>query len=339
VQEQLWTFVQAAPVSPKTHRPFLALTVVNVGMIGFASNMICSFQLAGLPSNGHFFIALDQKTFEAMRTLNAQAILFDTGNFTGDAVNNRRLIEFYDMVKVKPTFIHQLLLWDVDAMPIDADMVFFEDVLKLFHDATDFETQCDSKEFYRIPYDNDSVAWQVNLGFYKIRPTPVILKLMPIWLEKMYSVPKMQDQSALRRILRQYPTRWLNNDTAIVNVSELFQNDPNITLRFLDPMLVTNAGGLWQEGEENWRAEAKRRKIKRPMAIHFFHIGHLGWKMDLIVQQDLWFVRPNGRCVTKVPKGAVEWPLWNQSQITFLEICAGKHLCNFKTGRSTSNVR
>jgi hypothetical protein len=110
VREQLWTFVRATSVSPTTHRPFLALTVVNVVMIGFASNMICSFQLAGLPRNGHFFIARDANAFKAMRALNAQVILFDTGNFTGDAVNNKRLIEFYDIVKVKPTFMHQLLL-------------------------------------------------------------------------------------------------------------------------------------------------------------------------------------------------------------------------------------
>jgi hypothetical protein len=241
-------------------------------MIVFASNMICSFQLAGLPRNGHFFITLDANAFKAMRALNAQVILFDTGNFTGDAVNNKRLIEFYDIVKVKPTFMHQLLLWDVDAMPIDAGMVFFEDALKLFTDSTHFETQCDSKFFYRIPYDNDSVAWQVNLGFYKFHPNPVILKLMPVWLEKMYTVPKRQDQSALRRILRPCPTGWLNNDTVIVDVHELFHNDTsagNITLPFPDPMLVTNADGLWQEGQEDWRDEAKRRKIKRPMAIRF----------------------------------------------------------------------
>jgi hypothetical protein len=283
-------------------------------MIGFASNMICSAQLSQVPSNAHFFIALDQESYTSMVRLNAQVLLFDTGNFTGDAVNNRRLVEFYDIVKVKPTFIHQLLLWNVEAIPMDADMVFFDNFLPMFMDSADFETQCDSKEFYRIPYENDSVAWQVNLGFYKIHPTPVVMKLMPIWLERMYKAPKIQDQSALRKILRPFPTRWLNNETAIVDVRELFDNNEslqNITLRFLDPMLVTNAGGLWQEGMEDWKAEAKRRNIKRPVAIHFFHIGYVGSKLGLIQEKDLWFVQSNGKCVKQFPNGVVQWPLWN----------------------------
>jgi hypothetical protein len=314
VRQDLWAIVEGAPISAPSGRRFLALTVVNEGMIGFASNMICSFQLAGIPSNYHFFIALDKVARDAMSNLNAQVLLFDTGNFTADAVNNHRLVDFYDIVKVKPTFIHQLLLWNVDAIPVDADMVFFEDAFALFRDSTDFETQCDSKEYFRIPYENDSVAWQVNLGFYKLHATSVVMKLMPIWLEKMYGIPKIQDQSALRRILRPCPTRWLNNETAIVDVRELFPGDPeaeNITLRFLDPMLVTNAGGLWQEGKRDWREEAKRRRIKRPIAIHFFHIGYIKSKLDLIKRNDLWFVQDDGKCLKKPPSAAVEWPLWN----------------------------
>jgi hypothetical protein len=106
-------------------------------MADLAENMICSFQLAGLPPNGHVFIALDRPTLEAMRHLGARAILFDKEEFAGDAAHSRKLIDFYDIVKVKPTFVHQLLLWNVDAITIDADMVFLEDALSLFHDLAD----------------------------------------------------------------------------------------------------------------------------------------------------------------------------------------------------------
>jgi hypothetical protein len=314
ILEELWILVQNAPISPQTSRRYLGLTVINNGMIGFASNMICSAQIADIPSNAHFFIALDIPSYQSILKIGAQALLFQTGNFTSDAVNNQRLIEFYDIVKVKPTFIHQLLLWNVEAIPIDADMIFFSNALNLFIDSADFETQCDSKEFFRIPYHNDSVAWQVNLGFYKIHPTPVVMKLMPIWLARMYNAPKIQDQSALRRILRGYPTRWLNNDTAIVDVRQLFKDSvdtENITLRFLDPMLITNAGGLWQEGKEDWQAEAKLRKIKRPIANHFFHMGFIRSKLELMIEEQLWFVEKSGVCVKSQPKGVIKWPLWN----------------------------
>jgi hypothetical protein len=73
-----------------------------------------------------------------------------------EAVNNKRIIEFYDIVKIKPTFVYQLLLWGVEAIPIDADVVYLENALRLFHNSADFETQCDSKELFRIPSDNDT---------------------------------------------------------------------------------------------------------------------------------------------------------------------------------------
>jgi hypothetical protein len=77
-------------------------------------------------------------------------------------------------------------------------------------------------------------------------------------------------------------------------------------------MLVTNAGGLWQEGKEDWKAEAKRRKITRPMVIHFFHMGYTTSKLSLMRDEKLWFVRDNGKCVGSQPQGAVNWPLWNR---------------------------
>jgi hypothetical protein len=313
VKQQLWDFTQRAPLNPRTGHRSLALTIVNEGMIDFASNMICSLQLANVSSNSHFFIALDRKAYRSMLRLNAQVLLLEGGNFTGDAVNNKRIVEFYDIVKVKPTFIHQLLLWGVEPIPIDADVVFIENVLDMFTDSADFETQCDSKEYFRIPYWNDSCPWQLNLGYYKLHPTPVIMRLMPVWLTKMYNVPKMQDQSALRKLLRPMPTRWLNNDTIVVDVRGLFGNDPvarNITFRFLDPMLVTNAGGLWQEGKQGWKKEAKLRNIRRPRQIHFFHIGYITSKRNLIKEKELWFVQDRGDCVKRQPKGVVEWPLW-----------------------------
>jgi hypothetical protein len=124
----------------------------------------------------------------------------------------------------------------------------------------------------------------------------------------------MHEQSALQRILRQGRSRWLSNDTAIVDLRKLFGNDPdprNITLRFLDPMLVTNAGGLWKEGEKDWRTEAGRRKIRRPSAVHFFDIGDEASKRSLIVKKDLWFRQNDGQCVKNPPNATIEWPLWN----------------------------
>jgi hypothetical protein len=141
------------------------------------------------------------------------------------------------------------------------------------------------------------------------------MKLMPIWLSKMFVAPKLQDQSVLRRLLKPFPTRWLNEDTVIVSTSGLFPDDPdaaNFTVRFLDPMLLTNAGGLWQEGRENWTAEAKRRGVRRPKLIHFFHMGFIKEKIALIKEQGLEFVTSSHQCLKQQTRAAREWPLWNK---------------------------
>jgi hypothetical protein len=315
VLKQLWAAVENAPLNPITSRRCLGLTIVNEGMIAFASNMICSAQLAGIPSNSHVFFALDDVSYDALLPLGAQAVIFATGNFTKAAVNNHHLIEFYDILKLKPTVVHQLLLWNVDAILIDADIVFLSNALTLFTDSADFEVQCDSKEYYRIPYWNLSVPWQVNLGFCKVHPTPVVMKLMPIWLQKMYAIRNIHEQSAFRRILSRRPRWWLDNETAIVDVRKLFVNErqaENLTVRFLDPMLAANAGGLWQEGRHDWIAEAKRRNIKRPVMIHFFHIGTIQAKLRSMHRKDLWFVGNDSLCAKEQPRGAALWPLWNK---------------------------
>jgi hypothetical protein len=311
--QDLWEIVEKSPINPRTNRHFLMLTVLNAGMIHFGLNMLCSMQLAGIAPNHHFMICLDEESFAAVTGIGAQAVYLPS-NFTNIAVNNRHIVDFYDIVKVKPTFCHQLLLWNVEVNPVDADIVFLENPLDLYDDSADLETQCDSKVYFQIPYGQEPVPWEVNLGYYRLHPTPFVMKLMPIWLSKMFVAPKLQDQSVLRRLLKPYPTRWLNKDTVIVSTDDLFPGDPdaaNFTVRFLDPMLLTNAGGLWQEGKANWTAEARRRGIRRPKLIHFFHMGFIREKVTLIRDEGLEFVTSSNQCIKEQTKAAKHWPLWN----------------------------
>jgi hypothetical protein len=77
VKRDLWDLVRLSSVSPISSRHYLMLTVLNSGMISFASNLLCSLQLAGLPLTAHFFITLGRNSYDAMPRLSGRA-LFST---------------------------------------------------------------------------------------------------------------------------------------------------------------------------------------------------------------------------------------------------------------------
>ena len=132
-----------------------------------------------------------------------------------------------------------------------------------------------------------------------------------MYLRKMYETPKMQDQNTLCQLLKPYKKKWINNDTFIINTTKyLGVDNPNMTMRFLDPMIVTNAGGLYLDGEKNWKKESKRRNIDKPTLIHFFHMGHNRDKKNLMKKQGLWFIDDNLQCIKEKPPGAVKFKVW-----------------------------
>ena len=312
-QIELWNIVQESPINEKTKRHFILFSVANAGMKEYIINSICSMKIAGIPKNFHVTIALDEEAYMSVKKIDANVVYFHS-NFVRKAVNNRQIIDFYNIVKVRPTILYQLLLWDVEPIMVDSDTVFLSDPLHLFNDEADFEVQCDSKEYYKIPYNKYPVPWQVNLGYYKLHPTPSVLKLMPIWMEFMYKSPKVNDQSALRKILKKYPTFWLDNgsnDTVIVDTKSILGSKyPNLSFRFLDPMRIANAGGLYQDGKDFWRNESKKIRLDKPEFIHFFHIGHISQKMNTMKENNLIFFDGNQVCLKDSPHGVKEFYVW-----------------------------
>ena len=308
-KSKLWDAVKNSPINEKTGRHCIIYSVANEGMIDFILNSLCSMKLVGIPRNYHVTIALDQESYDAISKID-EPVIYLKSNFTKQAVNNRKLIDFYNIIKVKPTILHQFLLWNVEPILVDVDSVFLQNPFHVFNDEADFEVQCDSKIYYQIPYNEYPVPWQVNLGFFKVHPTKTVMKLMPFWLTRMYNASKVHDQSSLRKVLKPYPTFWINNDTISVDARSLIEDDQNLTFRFLDPMLIANAGGLYQDGKRNWKKEAKRRKITRPEFIHFFHCGSVGEKLGYMKKNKLWFINQTFQCLSEQPEGAVTFKVW-----------------------------
>jgi hypothetical protein len=225
-------------------------------------------------------------------------------------VNNKKLIDFYNIVKVRPTLLHQLLLWNFDVTLSDVDVVFIGDYFDLFNkdNENDFQVQWDSKEISWIR-KNASMQWSINFGYYQVFPTHNVLTLMPIWLEKMYKAPKLVDQKALKSLIKHFPFNWTSDESFRVDTSKLLGENTSMSIRFLDPMLAVNIGGLFQDGQELWKRESKVRNISLPILCHFFHLGSNEKKLDHMKMAH-WLLIKNEKCLTKNPEG-LEWKMWN----------------------------
>lgn len=77
-------------------------------------------------------------------------------------------------------------------------------------------------------------------------------------------------------------------------------------------MYISIAGGVYKEGRRGWKWQARRRGIKKPWVIHYFHIGYITSKLGAMVNNNMWFVTPDKKCVNEQTKMCKEWPIWQK---------------------------
>ena len=123
----------------------------------------------------------------------------------------------------------------------------------------------------------------------------------------MYKLIEYQDQDSLKLLIGKRNKTW-DGEKITINVNGMIQSN-NISFHFLDPVLFTNAGGIFQYGKEEWKQEAHFRKIRKPVMIHLFHISTIKEKYQRIIDYNLNFTK-NNKCLDIPPYG-IEFPLWN----------------------------
>ena len=301
---QLWNFLQKAPQNKETGRQYIYISLANFGAAEFLINCLCSMQKVGIPKTHRISIALDQETFDAISAIGEHVILLPSP-FSSKLVNNHHYVEFCNVVKFKVIILYQLLLWNIEPIFFDADIVFMDNPISIFRNDIDFQVQYDSKTSFRLPSYEIPVPWEVNLGFFKILPTPAVLKFMPIYCEYLLRSPKNRMQSSFRKVLITSPAKWLNNDTITMDTSSL-------TMRFFDPMLVTNPGAVFFDSRHNVTREAWRRNLTRPYIIHLFHLGENAYKKLTLKRKLLIFYDDNLKCRAKAPEGFIQFSTWTK---------------------------
>ena len=302
-KEALYQALQRSPINPKTGRHVIAFTVFNKGMLDFALWNFCSMKLAGIPPNQHVFVATDEEAYASMKALNPQTVFFPS-EFTREAVNVFKFLNYSEILKMKPVVAHQFLLWGAEVIQVDVDIVFLENPFEVFNDEDDLQIQSDSDVI--VQYNiSEPIPMKPNSGFYKFRPTPVVMKFFKEYLTKCFSNPKTREQHALSSILKAHPKKWIDINTFCMDY-----NNENMTIRYLDPLLISNAGGNRKDGKEIFANEARRRGVKRPKMVHFFHVGFIREKRSLIKDLNMSCVTADNQCKTEQPDGIKYFPWW-----------------------------
>lgn len=313
-KNQFLDFLQNAPQNKETGRKYIYVSLANFGATEFLINCLCSMQKVGIPKNHRISIALDQDAFNTISAIDENVILLPSP-FSSKLVNNRHYIEFCNVVKFKVAILYQLLLWNIEPIFFDADIVFMADPISIFRNDVDFQVQFDSKTSFRLPSYEMPVPWEVNLGFVKVLPTPAVLKFMPIYCEYLLRSPKNRMQSSFRKVLIKSPATWLNNDTIIMDTTSLLGKEySNLTMRFFDPMLVTNPGAVFFDLRHNVTREAWRRNLSRPYIIHLFHLGENAYKKLTLKRKLLIFYDDNLKCRDDAPEGFKQFSTWTKNK-------------------------
>jgi hypothetical protein len=316
VFEEVKKMVADAPVNEKTGRRFILFSVVNSGHIRIAMNLLCTMRLAQFPSSYHFLISLDEVTHRNISKFGGRSI-FLPSNFTGQAVTSKKMIYYCDIIKVKPIFAYLLLLMNVEPIIIDTDIIVLEsDFLSEFTDAADIECQSDSKLLAKIPSSVDPPLWEINMGFVKFHPTPTLMNFMPLWLNRSFASAKVTEQRAFKNMLVKEPRHWINSDTFVID-------SVGLTIRYLDPVYISNCGLLFASGSEIVKEEARKRGIWKPKLIHCFHIQRLTDKIFLMKGRGLYYEKGQA-CLKEWKPRCLHWDEWHGTANESIKELSGK---------------
>ena len=287
--DKLRDFARKTPINPATGYHIVEFSVCNAGFIEFAANLYCSSVKAGIPKNRYVFIATDMESYETLSALGASVIHL-ASNFTKNSVTDRKILDYVKLAKLRPTILHQFLLWGLETVLIDSDVVILEDFIDLFSPVSDMDVGFDSKELVAVP--TRLPFWEVNMGILRFVPTDPVLQFFPEWLSQSYVSPKVHEQKKFKTMMRNRPQTLMGD--SIVKID--YNSTLSLKMHYLDPMLVTNPGATLFYSKDKFRAEAKRRGIRKPKVVHLFHCMSINQKRSALRSLKLRYFSDN-RCV------------------------------------------
>lgn len=298
--------VENSPIFHGKHR--LILSMANNGMIKMAMNYLCSLKYANISSNYFILIATDPQTYLTLSPL-SPSVVFYPSNLSQTAVNNKQIKKFYNFLHLRTRIAIEILKLGCDVITSDIDIVFLSDINSLFTYESDLEAQHDSKDIINPEHTNPP-SWKLNLGFHLWHSSNVSIEMTKRILSMMLRMPKNHDQSVFRIMTKRLPMKWEpNSDVFSVDVSSLLGYKSNLRIKTINGLLAVNPGGVFIKNPKKWKNAAINAGLKKPILIHFFHLGSLQEKVYMAKIHGLWFEH-HQKCLQKPPYGT-NWPFWS----------------------------
>jgi hypothetical protein len=258
------------------------VTAFDRGQLTITKNLLCSSRAVGLPENFHIFVALDEVALSGFSIVNPSTLFL---NVSG------RNYSYHEFTKVKIFIQLQLLLWNVESIMCDTDIVLLKDPRELFLDETDVEISiedngCDFPERRRW--------WLVNVGFMRVIPNDKVIELHKKWLIGSVQKTKEIDQRTLWRMLgksqlikREGSTLWLNTSGVLSQTKD----DRCLLVHAYDPVHVQN--GNTARMVRYYSIIAHRRNISEAYVTHLATVKPWN-KIPFFKKNGLWFVGSDG---------------------------------------------
>lgn len=280
---QLKAAAEKSPVNEKTGNHLVIFTLFNDGHFGLALNLLCSSRAAGVPSNMHLFIALDKQAREKMLPHYPNVMLLDISG---------RGYKYHQFCRVKMFVHYQLLLWGIEAVVCDDDLVILRNPLELFREQSHFElsTECRCAAF-GPGYDYN----KFNIGFMRVIPTVTSILTYEYWIK--VAVPR-------HKILEQDVIQWFMKPLKVSGNSDIQEyrlpTGDHVVFRYFEPTDVMNGGLI----RTNWTAmvrEVRRRGVEKPYVVHAAWIQPRQ-KYSFLKSMGLWFLRDEKCDASMIPK-------------------------------------
>jgi hypothetical protein len=295
--DSLHTSLLNAPVDLKTGKKQIMFTIFNSAHQQLAKNLLCSSRAALIPSGFHIFIALDFDAYSEFESLTSSVYFL---NLSEPRSHYERCC------KLKLIILYQFLLWNVDTVICDDDIVFIRSPLDLFGAAAHLEVASESSE---ADFSSDFDYSQLNVGFFRVIPCELTVLLINHWIGVLIPDPHALDQNVLAAMINPLKIGGPSDGIQEYDLHSIISTTEHLIVRWFDLLAIVN-GLIFHQTGDRTALTARERGFSKPYAIHLAFIKS-DEKVPVFAEHGLWFVS-NGVC-RKHPKGLemVSWSTTN----------------------------
>lgn len=299
----------------------LVIVPINLGMVKWVDNLLCSLTQTSFDTKRIVFWALDSEV-KALLDVRGYVVY----SVTTDGNLHDKSSDFKRMMRERPKFFIDILSTGFDVLVVDADTIFFDNPLAIRDPAVDMVFSSDSREFFNTPMkDPFKDVWRegsrippVCNGMLWMKSNANTLKIWHDMLDVFESGPRL---ALYRTIVFKDDQRGMNvllNDGRAKLVEPLpygitadmlkgrANKKATLDVRLLDQAsavsghLLKHRTKMYEQNLANLELEGGKR-----LAIHFNWDPTELDKEEVAKELGLWQLTKEGRCVHDVKERAI----------------------------------